>query len=54
MRAMVIKIIKLILNDYLNEDPLLQLLVDIRNQLIDGDYRVFDIFWLEYGTPLYS
>ena len=42
------------LKDYLNEDPLLQLLADIRKQLIEGDYRVFDIFWLEYGAPLYS
>lgn len=42
------------LKDYLNEDPLLKLLADIRNQIIDGDYRVFDLFWQEYGIPLYS
>lgn len=42
------------LEDYLNDDPLLQLLADIRSQLMDGNYRVFDIFWHEYGEPLYS
>ena len=21
---------------------------------MDGDYRVFDVFWHEYGEPLYS
>ena len=42
------------LEDYLNDDPLFQLLSDIRNQLMDRDYRVFDVFWHEYGEPLYS
>jgi len=42
------------LEDYLYDDSLLQLLADIRSQLLDEDYRAFDVFWHEYGEPLYS
>ncbi|HKL41411.1 MAG TPA: hypothetical protein VJ962_02335 [Clostridia bacterium] len=42
------------LKDYLKYDPLFQLLADIREQLLKEDYRVFDVFWHEYGQLLYS
>lgn len=42
------------LEDYLNDNRLFQLLSDIRQQIINEDYRAFDVFWHEYGEPLYS
>ncbi len=42
------------LEDYLNDDRLFRLLLDIRKQLTNEDYRVFDVFWHQYGEPLYS
>lgn len=36
---------------FVSEDPLLNLLVQVRNQLIDGDYRVLYALWEKYRYP---